>query len=179
MKDEKYYQSLDKRTKEYKEWKNKTYTQTFSIPTGKENQKLDIPNEIVDELVSSIKPSKGLGDTIEKITTATGIKKVVKKIFGNDCGCNERKEKLNKIFPYRKQAQRCMTEQMYNDYKAYRERRTLNVWKEEDIDVIITAYAHVFALQYHKKDLCRSCSGSGQILREASKRLDVVFESYK
>lgn len=43
-------------------------------------------------------PSKGLGDTIEKITTATGIKKVVdtiSNITGKDCGCNKRKEKLN------------------------------------------------------------------------------------
>tara|TARA_Y100000593_G_C4229422_1_gene296170 strand:+ start:457 stop:603 length:147 start_codon:yes stop_codon:yes gene_type:complete len=46
--------------------------------------------------------SKGLGDTIEKITEATGIKKVVEKIVGDDCGCNKRKEKLNKIFPYKK-----------------------------------------------------------------------------
>jgi hypothetical protein len=41
---------------------------------------------------------KGLGDTIEKITTATGIKKVVDKISeatGKDCGCEERKERLN------------------------------------------------------------------------------------
>ena len=48
--------------------------------------------------------SKGLGDTIEKITTATGIKKVVKKIYGegdNECGCKKRKEKLNKMFPYK------------------------------------------------------------------------------
>jgi|TARA_R100001082_G_C4289864_1_gene127705 hypothetical protein len=47
--------------------------------------------------------SKGLGDTIEKITKATGIKKVVNKvseITGKDCGCNERKDKLNKLFPY-------------------------------------------------------------------------------
>ncbi len=43
-------------------------------------------------------PSKGLGDTIEKITTATGIKKVVdtiSKATNKDCGCNKRKEKLN------------------------------------------------------------------------------------
>ena len=45
--------------------------------------------------------SKGLGDTIEKITEATGIKKIVTKTFGNDCGCNERKETLNKMFPYK------------------------------------------------------------------------------
>ena len=48
------------------------------------------------------KKSKGLGDTIEKITEATGIKAVVKSIFGEDCGCDERKEMLNKLFPYRK-----------------------------------------------------------------------------
>lgn len=47
--------------------------------------------------------SKGLGDTIEKITTATGIKKVVKAVAnatGKDCGCAKRKELLNKKFPY-------------------------------------------------------------------------------
>ena len=47
--------------------------------------------------------SKGLGDTIEKITKATGIKKVVNavnKVTGKDCGCNKRKQTLNKIFPY-------------------------------------------------------------------------------
>ena len=40
----------------------------------------------------------GLGDTIEKITTATGIKKAVdtvSKVTGRECGCGRRKEKLN------------------------------------------------------------------------------------
>jgi len=49
------------------------------------------------------KRSRGLGDTIEKFTKATGIKKVVEKITGEkDCGCKERKEALNKKFPYKK-----------------------------------------------------------------------------
>jgi len=49
--------------------------------------------------------SKGLGDTIEKITKATGIKAVVEtlsKVTGKDCGCKQRKENLNKKFPYKK-----------------------------------------------------------------------------
>ena len=49
------------------------------------------------------KKSKCLGDTIEKITKATGIKKVVdtvSKATGKDCGCNKRKENLNRLFPY-------------------------------------------------------------------------------
>jgi hypothetical protein len=47
--------------------------------------------------------SKGLGDSIERITEITGIKKVVEKVTGNkDCGCKKRKETLNKKFPYKK-----------------------------------------------------------------------------
>ena len=47
--------------------------------------------------------SKGLGDTIEKITTATGIKSIVEavsKATGSDCGCSKRKDALNRAFPY-------------------------------------------------------------------------------
>jgi len=76
-KDEAYYESLDKRTKEYKLWKEWHQSQ-----------------------------SEGFGDTIEKVTEATGIKKAVKRaaeLLGyDDCGCDARKEKLNKIFRYRK-----------------------------------------------------------------------------
>ena len=52
-----------------------------------------------------MKKSKGLGDSIEKITKATGIKKVVdtiSKTTGKDCGCAKRKSKLNRLFPYKK-----------------------------------------------------------------------------
>lgn len=49
--------------------------------------------------------SRGLGDTVEKITTATGVKKVVEtvaKVTGKDCGCGKRKDTLNRLFPYQK-----------------------------------------------------------------------------
>jgi len=47
--------------------------------------------------------SKGLGDSIEKITKATGIKALVDKYTSTrgGCGCEKRKNKLNKIFPYK------------------------------------------------------------------------------
>ena len=51
------------------------------------------------------KKSKGLGDSIEKITKATGIKKVVdtvRKAVNKDCGCAKRKDTLNRLFPYNK-----------------------------------------------------------------------------
>jgi len=45
--------------------------------------------------------SKGLGDTVEKITKATGIKKLVEKYGPSDCGCDARRDKLNEMFPYK------------------------------------------------------------------------------
>ena len=50
------------------------------------------------------KKSVGLGDSIAKITHATGIDKMaegVAKAMGHkDCGCKKRQEKLYKMFPY-------------------------------------------------------------------------------
>ena len=40
--------------------------------------------------------SRGLGDSVEKFTKATGIKKLADKIPGG-CGCKGRKELLNGI----------------------------------------------------------------------------------
>ena len=50
--------------------------------------------------------SKGLGDSVEKFTKATGIKSIVNAVNKargvKDCGCNKRKDTLNRIFPYKK-----------------------------------------------------------------------------
>lgn len=48
---------------------------------------------------------RGLGDTIERIAKATGVKKVadtISKKMGKDCGCGERRDSLNRMFPYKK-----------------------------------------------------------------------------
>lgn len=48
--------------------------------------------------------SKGLGDTVAKVTKLTGIKSVVSKVAksaGKDCGCDKRRDTLNRIFPYK------------------------------------------------------------------------------
>ena len=69
--------------------------------------------------------SKGLGDTIAKITKATGIEKVVKAVVGEDCGCDERKETLNKLFKYTNVE--CLTEDEYNKLDKYFARNTSTV----------------------------------------------------
>lgn len=53
--------------------------------------------------LKTMSKSKGLGDTIEKITKATGIKAVVEKVSevtGKPCGCQQRRDTLNRVFPY-------------------------------------------------------------------------------
>jgi len=48
--------------------------------------------------------SRGLGDKIENFTKTTGIKAAVDGISratGVPCGCNKRKNALNKMFPSR------------------------------------------------------------------------------
>lgn len=48
--------------------------------------------------------SKGLGDTIHKFTKATGIKRVVDtvaKATNTDCGCDGRRDSLNRLIPYK------------------------------------------------------------------------------
>jgi len=50
--------------------------------------------------------SEGLGDTIAKITHATGLDivadKIAKMAGKEDCGCGRRRQTLNEIFPYTK-----------------------------------------------------------------------------
>ena len=53
-------------------------------------------------------PSRGLGDTIAKITYATGINKAVEVVTDalgiEDCGCNSRHEWANNFLPYNVEA---------------------------------------------------------------------------
>jgi hypothetical protein len=119
------------------------------------------------------KKSKGLGDTIEKITTATGIKKLV-EIFvdGKDCGCEQRKEKLNELFPYRFKA-RCFTEEEYNSWKEFKAVRTLTINREQ-VNYVCELYASVFNRPVWFP--CASCSPKPLI--SMIDKLDKVYDSY-
>jgi hypothetical protein len=49
--------------------------------------------------------SRGLGDTVHKITKATGIKTMVERVsegLNIPCGCEARREALNRLVPYGK-----------------------------------------------------------------------------
>lgn len=114
----------DKRTKEYKQWK-KNHEASIS----------------------------GLGDVVEKITTATGIKKAVKFLAGEDCGCDERKEKLNKLFP--RQKPECFTASEYELVKDAIESKK-NTFTAEEVKKYVAIYNRIFNQKFIGTS-CDSC----------------------
>ena len=108
----------------------------------------------------------GLGDTIENVLQATGIDKVAKFILGEDCGCDERKEKLNKWKPYIE----CLNHNEYNYLKEWFEsnRQTINVKQRNEL---ITIYNRIF----NKKQKDTSC---GSCVRGIVNDLKRVYNEY-
>ena len=120
----------DKRTKAYKEWKAKFDQEQESKP-------------------------KGLGDTVAKITEATGIKKAVEFIAGDDCGCDERQEKLNSMFGYRKTE--CLTEDEYNFLTDFYARHKGSYLGNLDKRELVTIHNRVLHTNYNKGTSCTKC----------------------
>lgn len=129
----------DKRSKAYKEWKKNHEAK-----------------------------SEGVGDTVAKITKATGIEKAVKFLAGEDCGCDERKEILNHIFPYQKPL--CFTEDEYN-YLSERIGKINQVTVPEQKE-LLSIYNRVF------KDNRELTSCSSCFLNGVWKKLERVFKEY-
>jgi hypothetical protein len=100
---------------------------------------------------------KGLGDTIESITEATGIKTAVEmftKATGIDCGCDERKEKLNNLIPYRRNVN-CLNEDEYLFLKVLYQ-TNLNQLTVKQQYKIIDIYLNVFGVKLEHSN-CSSC----------------------
>lgn len=98
--------------------------------------------------------SRGVGDTIEKVTTATGIKAAVDwfaEATGVDCGCDARKEKLNKLFPYKKPE--CLTKEEYDFIASTERMRIVGTAEQRQINTI---YNRVFHANVQPTN-CGSC----------------------
>lgn len=132
----------DKRTKRYKEW--------------------------VARYESS---SSGVGDTVEKITKATGIKKAVEFVAGEDCGCDKRKEKLNYLFPYNKP--NCFTEQEFDHLEGIFSDK---IWQRrspdgEQVRKIYSIYNRVF-------NVSDTPSGCGSCVLNRLNKLERLYKEY-
>ncbi len=114
--------------------------------------------------------SEGLGDTIEKITTATGIKAAVdwfSEATGIDCGCDARKEKLNKIFRYRKPE--CLTQTEYEFIGKMKGRNIVTAFEQVELNKI---YNRVFRDKVQPTN-CGSC------LRGRLQELEALYNAYE
>lgn len=117
--------------------------------------------------------STGLGDTVEKITKATGIKKVVDKVFdklGTDCGCEGRKLKLNTLFRYEKPE--CFNEEDFNVVKTAIETKQ-NKFTPQEQEKFVDIYTRVFPNL--KRPECTPCSFKNEVYN----RLVKVYDTYK
>ena len=100
------------------------------------------------------KKSKGLGDSIEKALKVTGIDKLAKSILGDDCGCDERRDKLNKIFPYKTIRQ--FTQDEIKIYEITIAKIEGDRIKGEDQAVLVKLYNKVFG-ETKRPSSCSSC----------------------
>ncbi len=117
------------------------------------------------------KKTKGLGDVIEKITVATGIKKLVDSVF-DDCGCEENKALANVLFPSPKtQVRNCMTEDQYKVFKHYYNRNQLDSRIQRM--VIAKMHSSIFGHNYYSP-----CTCSPKIWRTWLEDLRKVYDVY-
>ena len=128
----------DKRSKEYREWKK-----------------------------NHANASEGLGDTVEKITKATGIKKAVKFLAGEDCGCDERKEKLNEIFRYKKPE--CLSESEFDLIKMAVDTKK-NRFTPDEQELFKNIYERIFKVKVE----CTPCSFAKVVWKD----LSAVYNEY-
>lgn len=112
--------------------------------------------------------AKGLGDTVAKVTQATGIDKLVKFIAGEDCGCDERQAKLNELFPYR--TPKCLTEDEYT-YLNESQVLTKQTLKPSEQDAILKVYNRIFGIS-REPTSCATC------WLEIIQKMQKVFNEY-
>lgn len=139
-----YYEGLDKRTKDYKEWKE----WQESLP-------------------------QGLGDTIASVTKATGLDKVAKSVASllgfDDCGCDARKDRLNKEFRY--QTPNCLEEDDFVWLSQFLTKSRTRVLFDEQKE-LLRIYNYVFSKNIQPS----SCGGC---LRRVINELGRVLKAHK
>jgi len=103
------------------------------------------------------KSIEGIGDIVEKITEATGIKQLV----GDCVECTQRKFLLNRLFPF-KRVTKLMTEQHKQEFILFLEECGNRVLENRVTDItnhvpfLNSLYAEYFGITI---DICENCSG--------------------
>lgn len=115
------------------------------------------------------KQAEGLGDTVENILEVTGIAKVAKWVLGEDCGCEERKQKLNDLWRYTKPE--CLTEDEFTYLDEFYSNLKSSVSPNQQRE-LLKIYNRVFK-QKMQPTSCGSC------VREIVNKLNQLYAIYK
>lgn len=115
------------------------------------------------------KQAEGLGDTVENILEVTGIANVAKWVLGEDCGCEERKQKLNELWRYTKPE--CLTEDEYKYLDDFFTNLKSSVSPNQQRE-LLKIYNRVFK-QRMQPTSCGSC------VREIVNKLNKLYAIYK
>lgn len=115
--------------------------------------------------------STGVGDTIAKITKATGIDKAVEFIAGEDCGCDQRKDTLNHLFPYNRP--NCFTEE---EFKVLDELFSNPNWRlntKTGVEV-----KELYAIYNRVMNTADKPSGCGSCVTGRLNKLERIYKEY-
>jgi hypothetical protein len=112
--------------------------------------------------------SKGFGDTVAKVTKYTKIDKLVEFVAGEDCGCKQRQEKLNKMFPYK--TPECLTEPEYKLLEELLPQISVKIKPSQQVE-FLKVYNRVFKTN-ERPTSCASC------LNDMLRKVRIVFNEY-
>ena len=116
------------------------------------------------------KEPKGVGDIVETVLEKTGVAAVAKFVLGEDCGCEERKQKLNEMFR-RSRKPECLQE---DEYKWLHEWFSIerNQIKPTDQQALLKIYNRIFNVKQNPTS-CASC------IREIIEKMRKVYLTYE
>jgi len=148
---------MDKRTKAYKE----------SIKEVEVSHNEHIRKQ--KESIKEVEVSHNIGGRVESLLEATGIAKVVKFLSGYDCGCDERKKKLNAMFTYKVN---CLNEEEFTYLDEF--------FKGNPSSVQPSQYREVtkIASRVLNKRIEPSM-GCGGCVRDVVKQMKQIYETYE
>jgi len=143
-------------------------------------REMNVPVSFVNDLISRGRGvrSQGLGDDIEKFLNQPLIKPITEKVKkllwknSEDCGCDERKEKLNKLFLYKQPI--CLTEKEYAYLTEFQKVTTTELSKIE-ADEISGIWNRIF----QTRRFYRPCTCNPKAWQEMIDDLLKVYKTYE
>jgi hypothetical protein len=144
------------------------------------SEEMNVPITFVSDLISrgtGIR-SQGLGDDIEKFLNQPLMKPLTEKVKkliwkdSEDCGCDARKHKLNKIFPNRKPL--CMTEGEYDWWTHFKSINSQTLSPTE-----ATKIAEIWSRIFQSKRIYKPCTCNPKAWQTMINEITQVYDTYQ